>query len=395
MIPEGSLYTENTRQAGEIAEHLPSEHIDSHVAEGEAAFGKMVVDGSEAGKAKLVSAASDKPIGVAGYSSQASDLNNEKYQDGDPLAAVREGVVMARVEEAVTPASLVRVRHANEASTKGYQKWGFSAAKNGSSATGLANDAAKAEVTGNVDLSSGHDWSTTNKKTFVIEVNEGLPKDIELDAACANLTEVLAEINSEFVAAGIDGDVEAVASTNYVKLRTKAAGADKKIELAEGTGALAELGLAAGAVTGDDGTEYAAVVKVNGITENISISGSKAQTITTLIAQLAAQLTGATPSFVDADDDIKIESDTTGDGSSIEIVDDDLFSSLTDINAAADAAVPGLGDPDGTLAPGNFCTTAVANKTALVANARFKGTTTGPGLVALWIQGPMTLTADV
>jgi hypothetical protein len=61
MIPEGSLYTENTRLAGEIAEHMPDEYTDSNVAEGEAGFGKMVVKGSAAGQAKIISAASDTP----------------------------------------------------------------------------------------------------------------------------------------------------------------------------------------------------------------------------------------------------------------------------------------------------------------------------------------------
>lgn len=43
---------------------------------------------------------------------------------------------------------------------------------------------------------------------------------------------------------------------------------------------------------------------------------------------------------------------------------------------------------------GVFCTTAVAGKTAIVKNAEFKGSTTGPGYVALWVDGPFTLIAD-
>ena len=394
MIPEGSLYTENSRTAGEIAEHYPDEYIDSHVAEGPVPFGSAVVAGSESGKAKLPESGDDSIIGVAGWSSQAGDLDNDAYVDGDPLAAVRRGIVMAQVEEAVTPDDVVRVRHSQETGTKGYQAWGFEAEKAAGDATGLADDAEAAAVTGNVDLSSGHDWSTTNAKTFSIEANSGLPKIIELDAACADLAAVLAELNAEFTDAGINSAIEAVASGNFVKLQTKAAGADKKIEVSEGSGALAQLGITAGAYSGSAGTEYGATIKVNGVSQVVSIAGYLAQTITALVSRLNAALTGATASFVDADDALKVESDSVGDGSSIEIVDDDLFSSLTDINDSADAAVAGESDPDLTLNPGNFCTAAVAGKTAVVNGAKFKGSTTGAGLVPLWLEGPLSLTAD-
>lgn len=111
----------------------------------------------------------------------------------------------------------------------------------------------KAEATGDADLSTGHDWSGANSSTFLITVNGGVQKTITLDVNCANLVAVLAELNAEFGEEGIDGVVEAVASGNFVKLQTKAAGSDKSIEIAEGTGALAELGIDAGEYLGDDG----------------------------------------------------------------------------------------------------------------------------------------------
>jgi hypothetical protein len=110
----------------------------------------------------------------------------------------------------------------------------------------------------------------------VIEANGGVPKTIAIESACANLTEVLAEINSEFFAAEIDSLVEAVASGNFVKFQTKATGADKTIEGAEGSGALAQLGIDAGSYAGDDGTEYAppGEVKRQHQTKNFRSSGS-------------------------------------------------------------------------------------------------------------------------
>lgn len=394
-IPEGQLYNDGFLSAGKIAEHHPATHVITRSAEEAVKFGRGVVMGDSDGGAKLPDSASGVFLGIAGWSSEASDIENEEYSQYDPMAIVESGIVMAYVEEAVSPEDPVRIRHAQEAGTKGSQSIGFSAAKTGSSATGLADDADAAEVTGDVDLSSGHDWSTTNAKSFIIEVNGGVPKQITLDAECANLTAVLAELNAEFTEAGIDDDVEAVASGNFVKLQTKAAGADQSIEVSEGSGALAQLGIDEGAYAGSDGTEYAASVAVNGVAQSVSVAGYKAQTIAELIAEINADLTGATASFIDATDEIKIESNTVGDLSSIAVTDVTLFAALTNINAAFEAAVPGSGDPDTDVAPGNFCTNASAGKTALVNGARFEGSTTGAGVVPVKITGTFSLTADV
>lgn len=111
----------------------------------------------------------------------------------------------------------------------------------------------KAVAIGDVDLSGGHDWSEENSATFLVTVNEGTEKTITLDAACADLTEVVAEVNAALTEQSLDSLIEAVESTNFVKLQTISAGTDQSIELAEGTGALAELGLDEGTSYGDDG----------------------------------------------------------------------------------------------------------------------------------------------
>lgn len=88
----------------------------------------------------------------------------------------------------------------------------------------------------------------------------------------------------------------------------------------------------------NDATVFTATVLVNdlpfasaGAENAIAITGSTAQTFTTLVAQLNADLTGATAT-IEPDGNIKIESDATGvpiTNSSILISDGDLFSSLT------------------------------------------------------------------
>lgn len=97
----------------------------------------------------------------------------------------------------------------------------------------------------------------------------------------------------------------------------------------------------------DDTTEYTFTVSVDGgDAQTITVVGSTAQTVTTLAGVIDAALSGAGCAFVDVGDTIKITSDLAGDGSTIEITDVDLFSSLTDINPAAEIPVDGESDTD-------------------------------------------------
>ncbi len=395
MIETGTLYGSHELLAGVIAGHHPAEYVSTRVAEGAIPFGCGITRGTGGQQVRVPSSADDVFVGVSRRSIDAGDFDNGKYSDKDPVGNVEIGFVMVRVEEAVGPNSPVRIRHAQESGTKGSQKWGFSAAKTGSSPTDLADDATPGTVTGSQNLSTGHDWSGANAKTFAIEVNGGEPNTITCDADCDDLTAVLAALNAKLAAADLDNLIEAVASTNFVKLQTKASGAAETIEIAEGTGALAQLGITAGTYAGNDGTTYTAAVKINGVEQALTIAGYKAQTIAELVAEIDAFLTGATISFIDADDDIKIESDTVGDGSKVEIVDDTLFSALADINEEPDVPIDGSGNPDDTTEPGNFCTNAVAGKTMLLTGVKFDGSTSGPGLVPLKLMGIFSRTADI
>ncbi len=110
-IDQGRLYGEETLEVGRIAEHHPAEYRMTRVAEGDILFGRAVVKGTEDLAVKAPSASTDLMIGVAGFSTEASDLDNNKYNTDDPVAVVETGVVVVYVEEAVSIGDAVRIRH--------------------------------------------------------------------------------------------------------------------------------------------------------------------------------------------------------------------------------------------------------------------------------------------
>jgi len=111
-IPEGTLYQDGILSAGRIAEHHPAEYITTKIAEGVIPFGRAVVKGTGDNDAVLPSAADDVLLGVAGFSTEAGDIDNEQYSDNDPVAVVETGIVVVYVEEAVSIGDPVRIRHA-------------------------------------------------------------------------------------------------------------------------------------------------------------------------------------------------------------------------------------------------------------------------------------------
>jgi len=93
----------------------------------------------------------------------------------------------------------------------------------------------------------------------------------------------------------------------------------------------------------NDVTTYSFDVAVDGgAAQTITITGSNAQTISALISEINAQLTGATAVFYPQDNGyIRIKSNSEGSSSTIAITDTNLFSSLTNANANAETAVAG------------------------------------------------------
>ena len=113
----------------------------------------------------------------------------------------------------------------------------------------ITQAATKATHVGTANLSSGHDWSGTSQ-TFSINVNNAGATEVTLDSACANVAEVVTEINTQLGTASVTG-VEAYASTNYVGIRTTTAGGTQTFILAAGSpNALTTLGWTAGTYTG-------------------------------------------------------------------------------------------------------------------------------------------------
>jgi len=105
----------------------------------------------------------------------------------------------------------------------------------------------------------------------------------------------------------------------------------------------------------NDSTAYTASISVDGTTNSISVTGSDAQTLSTLIDEINSDLSGATASWdTTGNGYIKITSNSSGEEtseSSIAITDTDLFSSLTNINASVETAVTGVSNKD---YPGQF-----------------------------------------
>lgn len=78
----------------------------------------------------------------------------------------------------------------------------------------------------------------------------------------------------------------------------------------------------------NDATAYTASISIDGTAYPVSVVGSAAQTFTTLVTEINADLPG-TEAAIDGDGNITVTSSTTGNTSKVVITDTDLFSSLT------------------------------------------------------------------
>jgi len=96
----------------------------------------------------------------------------------------------------------------------------------------------------------------------------------------------------------------------------------------------------------NDATTYTCSIDVDGDTNSVSVVGSDAQTMDEVCTEIEADLTGATCSFDETNDEIVVTSSSTGEDSIISITDTDLFATLTNANASAETAVPGTNEMD-------------------------------------------------
>lgn len=152
--------------------------------------------------------------------------------------------------------------------------------------------------------------------------------------------------------------------------------------------------VAGGDATGlaNDSTTYTAGCIVGNYNQTITVTGSAAQTYTTLMSVVNAALEGATMTIVGGN--LKTTSQSAGAAYPVVWTDTDLFASLTEFTQLEDP-VAGTDAVTASEKVGCFAKTASAGKTAVVSGAEFRGTTTGAGEVALFLPaGKKTITPD-
>lgn len=138
-IPTESLNTSKALGFGRIAEHNPITNIRSFAAEGnDLTFGKAAKRGTDADKqASAFNVASGVFLGVVGYSTNASNIDNSKFNEGDSTPIIDQGSVTVYTEEAITVGSDVRIRH---------------------DATGIGNFRTTADSGNTVKITAGAEW---------------------------------------------------------------------------------------------------------------------------------------------------------------------------------------------------------------------------------------------
>lgn len=111
-IPKVDLYSDRYDVPGKIYEHNPITMIRSAAAEEDnIPFGRALQLGTASDKVKLFQSATGTFVGVAGWSSQASDIDNSQFDTYDSVPVVDQGVILVYVEESVSKGDTVRIRH--------------------------------------------------------------------------------------------------------------------------------------------------------------------------------------------------------------------------------------------------------------------------------------------
>ena len=107
-------------------------------------------------------------------------------------------------------------------------------------------------VTGTTDMTSGHDWSSSNAQTLTVACAAAFSgtKTVTLSTNCANLSDVVAALMAALDAAGAVPGItaEADVTSTFVKLRADVNGATASMTL--GGAALGTLGVPSGSYTG-------------------------------------------------------------------------------------------------------------------------------------------------
>lgn len=239
--------------------------------------------------------------------------------------------------------------------TAGYQKWGFSVAKSGASASGLANDAVAAKQGwgfsgAKIGTDSTGLANDTTKYGFEVSVDGGAVQEVViLGNTAQTLTALCAAIDAELSGADCAFDE----TDDEILITSQLKGTAGSVSITDGGAATQDAPLFANitdadsapqsADAGTDGTAYTVSIAIDGGGgQSISIFGKDAQTLQEVIDEINADLTGALASWdTTGNGFIKVTSALTNSTSSVAISDTSLFSSLTNANGAAESAVAG------------------------------------------------------
>lgn len=204
-----------------------------------------------------------------------------------------------------------------------------------------------AEYIGNVDLSSGHDWTNYNQ-SFTMNSGSNI---ISLDETTSTISEVQTMIEAD-----LPSTVTISNDGSYLTLASTTTGSSGSFTIDAGGNGLTTLGFVSGTYTGVDGTsgyqEFGLNItdtdpsgladnteyhfKVNGI--DYAITTSTSPTYSDVIGLMNAQLTGFTVSSIGGD--IRITNDLTGITSTVNITSGASVAQpeVTDITAVADVS---------------------------------------------------------
>lgn len=182
-------------------------------------------------------------------------------------------------------------------------------------AEGAATDATNGDTSfGALKVQDGAD-PTARSYTFT-HYNGGFVDVVTVPGTTATFTDLLTSINGQMTntTATIDGD-------GNLLFTTSGSGPNELVHIVDGDlfGNL-EDGLSFGDSIPGTGTVYEFHVEVDGTVEKYTIIGEDAATFADLVAAMSTAMTGEATVTIDADDNILVTSDTTGNASSIKIV---------------------------------------------------------------------------
>lgn len=418
--------------AGTVPGDDPRQFARTSVAEETIKFGRGVMEGTDGAHSKVFAGSGGVFTGVTAFSRTATGINEEdtlaktigQYEEKDLASIIEVGYVTVFVEEAVTPLDDVRIRHTQEAATSGYQEV--------QSLEGFVGGFVPEIPAETYDLDITVDGGAKHQLSFAL-----LSTD-DWDGIAAKIQAALrtATGSTETVAVTADGSIRITSASSgassTVMIEAGTAGSSggdllAAIEIVTTTGQQAVSStpttFIGSTVPGISDATYDLNVAVDVTTANpLSVALTSTDDWDAIAAALQVALravTGGNETVAISGGKIIIRSEKKGAGSSIRITAGTAGSGGGDLLAAIDAlagytttvedpedgrttamsvsigtAVDGLDDPEPLKEPGNFATTADAGRTAKLKGAQFSGETSGPGLVALLIEEPITKTND-